>query len=94
MFQPLFTYFGAIRDAQSIKVDTTVSFDTRGMLIRVLEHRQNISWKNFVPDEKGKGMVILRKPMLVVIPDQLHAYLIPNRAFGTEEKKRNYMILL
>lgn len=88
VFHPLFMYFRSIRDAQMIKVETTVSFDDRGMGIRVLEHRQLIPWKSFIPDERGKGMVIMRKPMLIVIPDQIHAYLLPNRVLGTETEKK------
>lgn len=88
VFHPLFMYFRSIRDAQMIKVETTVSFDDRGMGIRVLEHRQLIPWKSFIPDERGKGMVIMRKPMLIVITDQIHAYLLPNRVLGTETEKK------
>ena len=87
VFQPLAVYFTSIRDAQAIKVDTTLSFDEKGMEIRVREHRQRISWKNFVPDVRGGGTVMLRKSMLVVVPDQVHAYIIPNRAFRNEEEK-------
>ena len=87
VIQPLFTYFTSIRDAQAIKVDTTLAFDEKGMEICVQKHIQRIPWKKFVPNEKGGGMVILRKSMLVIVPDQIHAYLIPNRAFGTAKEK-------
>ena len=87
VFQPLLVYFVSIRDAQAIKVDTTLSFDGKGMEIRVRQHRQRISWKDFIPDKQGGGMVMLRKSMLVIVPDQAHAYLIPNRALGTAEEK-------
>ena len=46
------------------------------------------NWKSFVPDEKGGGMVINRKSMLVVVPDQMHAYLLPNRVFESDSKKK------
>ena len=88
LFQPLFMYFTAIRDAQAVQVDTTLSFDTTGMEIKVQKHVQRIPWKSFVPDETGGGMVINRKSMLVVVPDQIHAYLIPGRAFESEAKKK------
>ena len=88
VFQPLLVYFVSIRDAQAIKVDTTLSFDGKGMEIRVRQHRQRISWKDFIPDKQGGGTVMLRKSMLVIVPDQAHAYLIPNRALGTEEEKK------
>jgi hypothetical protein len=88
VFQPLLTYFRSIRDAQAIKVDTTLSFDMKGMYIRVLDHKQTIPWNSFVPDNEGAGMVVLRKHMLVIIPDQIHAYLIPNRAFDSEDAKK------
>ena len=41
-----------------------------------------------MPDEKGGGMAINRKSMLVVVPDQVHAYLIPNRVFESDAKKK------
>ena len=94
LFQPLFVYFISIRDAQAIKADTTLSFDETGMEIRVLKHVQRIPWKSFVPDEKGGGMVIQRRSMLVVVPDQMHAYLLTNRVLGTDdEKKRLYAFM-
>ena len=88
LFQPLFVYFISIRDAQAIKADTTLSFDETGMEIRVLKHVQRIPWKSFVPDEKGGGMVIQRRSMLVVVPDQMHAYLLTNRVLGTDDEKK------
>ena len=94
VFQPLLVYFVSIRDAQAIKADTTLSFDETGMEIRVLKHVQRIPWKSFVPDEKGGGMVIQRRSMLVVVPDQMHAYLLTNRVLGTDdEKKRLYAFM-
>ena len=39
-------------------------------------------------DEKGGGMAICRKSMLVVVPDQMHAYLLPNRAFESDAEKK------
>ena len=86
VIQPLYIYFISIRDAQAIKADTTICFDTNGVELRVRNHLQRIPWKEFVPDEKGGGMAILRKPMLIVVPDQIHAYLIPNRVFSVGEK--------
>lgn len=88
LFQPLMIYFISIRDAQAIQADTTLSFDEKGMEIKVLTHLQRIPWKSFVPDEKGGGMVIRRKSMLVVVPDQIHAYLLTNRVLGTAEEKQ------
>ena len=41
-----------------------------------------------MPDEKGGGMAINRKSMLVVVPDQVHAYLIPNRVLESDAKKK------
>lgn len=58
------------------------------MEIKVQKHLQRIAWKSFVPDEKGGGMAINRKSMLVVVPDQVHAYLIPNRVFESDAKKK------
>lgn len=87
VIQPLCVYFISIRDAQAIKADTTLYFDEKGMEIKVIKHLQRIPWKSFVPGEKGGGMVINRSSMLVVIPDQIHAYLLPNRVFEGKEKK-------
>ena len=87
VIQPLFVYFISIRDAQAIRADTTLSFDENGMEIKVLKHLQKIPWKSFVPDAKGAGMVIRRKSMLVVVSDQVHAYLLTNRVLGTAQEK-------
>ena len=91
VFQPLFIYMTSIRDAQSVQVDTTLSFDTTGMEIKVQKHVQRIPWKSFVPDEKGGGMAIGRKSMLVVVPDQVHAYLLPNRVFRSDAEKKELL---
>lgn len=91
LFQPLFIYMTSIRDAQSVQVDTTLSFDTTGMEIKVQKHVQRIPWKSFVPDEKGGGMAIGRKSMLVVVPDQVHAYLLPNRVFKSDAEKKELL---
>lgn len=88
LFQPLYVYFVSIRDAQMIRVNTTLSFDTAGMEIKVQKHLQRIPWKSFVPDDKGGGMVINRESMLVVIPDGAHAYLLPNRVFASAAEKK------
>ena len=88
LFQPLYIYLISIRDAQALQVDTTLSFDETGMEIKVQKHLQRIAWKSFVPDEKGGGMAINRKSMLVVVPDQVHEYLIPNRVFESDAKKK------
>ncbi len=88
VIQPLCVYFISIRDAQAIKADTTLFFDESGMEIKVLQHLQRIPWKSFVPDDKGGGMVIQRGSMLVVIPDQIHAYLLPNRVFESDARKK------
>ena len=80
--------------AQAIKADTTLSFDETGMEIKVLTHVQRIPWKSFIPDDKGGGMVIQRRSMLVIVPDQMHAYLLTNRVLGTDdEKKRLYAFM-
>lgn len=91
LFQPLFIYMTSIRDAQAVQVDTTLSFDTTGMEIKVQKHVQRIPWKSFVPDEKGGGMAIGRKSMLVVVPDQVHAYLLPNRVFRSDAEKKELL---
>ena len=91
LFQPLFIYMTSIRDAQAVQVDTTLSFDTTGMEIKVQKHVQRILWKSFVPDEKGGGMAIGRKSMLVVVPDQVHAYLLPNRVFRSDAEKKELL---
>lgn len=88
VIQPLYIYMISIRDAQALQVDTTLSFDGTGMEIKVQKHLQRIPWKSFVPDEKGGGMVICRKSMLVVVPDQMHAYLLPNRVFESDARKK------
>lgn len=94
VFQPLMVYFTSIRDAQAIRVETGLDFNGTGMEIRVQNHVQRIPWKSFVLDDKGGGAVIKRRSMLVVVPDQVHAYLIPNRAAGSgEEKEEAYQFI-
>ena len=94
LFQPLVVYFKSIRDAQAIRVETQLDFDDKGMEIRVLKHLQRIPWKSFVLDEKGGGAAISRRTMLVVVPDQIHAYLIPNRVFAdTAQKDKTYQFI-
>ena len=88
VLQPLYIYMVSIRDAQALQVDTTLSFDESGMEIKVQKHLQRIPWKSFVPDEKGGRMAIFRKSMLVVVPDQMHAYLLPNRVFESGIRKK------
>ena len=48
VFQPLFSYFASIRDAVSIRVDTTLTFDEDGMKIHVYKHSQHIRWRGFL----------------------------------------------
>lgn len=78
VFQPLFSYFASIRDAVSIRVDTTLTFDEDGMKIHVYKHSQHIRWRDFYSVRK-------RRSMLLVIPDGMHAYLLTNRILGSEK---------
>ena len=65
----------ARKQALAIRVDTTLTIDDGGFGIRVNAHRQRILWKDF------KG-VTRRWSLTVLMPDEVHAYLLPDRVTG------------
>ena len=79
VFQPLALYLRARKQALAIRVDTTLTMDDTGFGIRVKDHRQLILWKDF------KG-VLKRWDLLVFMPDETHAYLLPGRVSGTDKE--------
>lgn len=86
VIQPLAVLIMSVRQAGTIKVDTTLSISDRGFGIQVLDHRQLIQWKDF-------KAVIKRPGMLVMMPDEKHAYLIPDRV-TRESKEALYQAVL
>ncbi len=81
LFQPLAVWGRSVRESENITEETTLSFDDKGMEIRVKDHVQRIPWNRFF----GRGLLKLRG-LLVVIPDGNHAYLLPDRATGAEKE--------
>lgn len=79
VFQPFFIWLRSIKSAESIKVETTVSFDEGGMEIDVLTHKQRIVWKNFYACLRRAGL-------LIVSPDGAHAYLLPEKVIERAEE--------
>ena len=80
VFQPLAIYLRSRKQALAITVDTTLTFDEGGFGIRVRDHRQRILWKDF-------HGALLRADLIVLMPDEIHAYLLPDRVTG--EKKES-----
>lgn len=77
VFQPLAIYLRARKQALAIKVDTTLTFEESGFGILVKTHRQQIAWKDF-------HGVTRRADLIVLMPDEIHAYLLPDRVTGEE----------
>lgn len=79
VIQPLAIYLKARSQALRIRVDTTLVISDEGFGIQVKEHRQLIRWKDF------KG-IIKRWGLLVLMPDEVHAYLLPDRVTGDNKE--------
>lgn len=79
VIQPLTVYLVSRRQAKKIPVDTTVSFDEKGMQIQVQNHVQRIPWKEIYP-------MVKRRSMLIAAPDGVHAYLLTNRILKDEKE--------
>ena len=79
VLQPLALYLRSVKSAEGIRPETTLRFDDSAMEIIVNEHRQRIPWKNFSAP--------VRRPGLVVIgPDGMHLYLLPDRVTGEQKE--------
>ncbi len=79
IFQPLFVYAKARRQAAGIGKDTQIAFDVRGIHIKVGEEVQNLEWKSIKR--------VSKKPtMIVVFSDTTHGFVLPNRILGTDRK--------
>nr|MCR5674520.1 hypothetical protein [Lachnospiraceae bacterium] len=79
VLQPLAIWLRAKKQAESIKPETTLTFDDGGFGIRVKTHRQYILWRDF------QG-VSRRWDLTVLLPDEAHAYLLPDRVTGEEKE--------
>ena len=75
VLQPLAVYGKSLRQAGSIKVDTTLNISPSGFDIIVKDHRQHILWKDF-------KAILRRSSLTVLMPDERHAYLLPDRITG------------
>lgn len=82
VLQPLAVWGRSVRESERITEDTTLLFDREGMHITVKEHRQTIPWNSFF----DRGLVKL-KGILAVVPDGMHAYLLPDRVTGVDREK-------
>ena len=83
--QPLGLYLRSMKMAENIKPETTLIFDDRGMGILVQLHSQRIPWK-------PEASVVKRPGLIVVSPDGVHLYLLPDRVTG-EQKEELYAFL-
>lgn len=79
VIQPLAMYLVARKESGKIQVETTLRFNESGMQILVQEHRQDFLWRDMYP-------LVKRSTMIIVTPDGMHAYLIPNRAMGDQRE--------
>ena len=77
--QPLAVYLRSRRQAGAIREDTTLVFEESGFGIRVRSHRQKILWKDFHGATSRSGLIIL-------MPDEIHAYLLPDRVTGEDRR--------
>ena len=83
--QPLGLWLRSMKASESIKPETTLLFDEKGMGICVQLHSQRIPW--------GKNASVVKRPgLLVVTPDGMHLYLLPDRVTG-EKKEELYAFL-
>ena len=79
VIQPCVMAIVGHRQAKKIPVDTTVTFDEKGMQIEVEKHLQRIPWKEIYP-------MVKRRSMLIAAPDGIHAYLLTNRILGDDKE--------
>ena len=80
VIQPLVMLLRGKRSADAIREDTTLILTEKGLEIRVLDHRQEIPWKKFLPVVRRPGLTVLR-------PDRTHAYFLPDRVTGKEAQE-------
>lgn len=85
VIQPLAVFIASAGEAKKIPVDTTLTFDEKGMGIQVQKHHQLIFWRDFYNAKIHHGY-------LLVIPDGLHAYLIPDRVLEGKKQALYEMI--
>lgn len=78
--QPLAVYLRSRRQAAAIREDTTLTIEDGGFGIRVRAHRQKILWKDFHGAMSRAGLIVL-------MPDEIHAYLLPDRVTGGDREK-------
>ncbi|MCR4763245.1 MAG: hypothetical protein K5696_06925 [Lachnospiraceae bacterium] len=80
VIQPIAIWLQAGKQAKAIQVDTTLTMDDSGFGIRVKNHRQLILWRDFTGVRR-------RFDLTVLLPDENHAYLLPDRVTGAEREQ-------
>ena len=75
VIQPLVIFSRAYAQARAVTVDTTLIMEDDAFTIRVKSHTQRIPWRDFAG-------VIARPGLIVLMPDEIHAYLLPDRVTG------------
>lgn len=81
IIQPLAMYGRAVKETERIgDTDTTLLFDQDGLNICVKAHSQFIPWKTY-------HNVIARHGFLMIIPDEAHAYILPDRVTGSQKQE-------
>ncbi|MCR5716354.1 MAG: YcxB family protein [Lachnospiraceae bacterium] len=79
VIQPLAIWGRSVKQTEQIgDVDTTLRFDEDGLTIRVKAHTQFIAWKDF-------RNVLSRRGYLLIMPDNAHAYILPDRVVGAQK---------
>lgn len=77
-FQPVAIMGKSVNEAAKDVPDTTLTFDDRGMTIRVLKHYQRINYPKM-------NDIIKEKTLVYVMPDETHAYILTNRILGEQK---------
>ena len=72
IIQPLVILIRASAMSRSITEETELSFDKAGMHIKVRDHDQLVSWKEY-------RSTIKRHLLLILVPDEKHAYILTDR---------------
>lgn len=80
VLQPLGVWYKAKKQAAAITQDTDITFDERGVHIRMGQVRSDLKWNQI--------RRISKKPtMLVVFSDTTHGYVLSNRVLGKDREK-------
>ena len=79
VIQPLIIYRKACRQAAAIVHETHISFDDKGVHVRLGEESSDIKWNKLLRVSKKPGMIVL-------FTDASHGYVLSNRILGSEKE--------